>query len=745
MKYFFFLLLSSALAALQPYTADTLLTGKITDDHGEALIGASVKALQKEKLVRGAITDVDGNYRLALDPGTYTVEINYTGFETQRITDVQITAGKITTLNAELKSSGALQEVVITSYKTPLIRMDETESGSILTSDDIRATPKPAAAGRKERAKKAAPETKDRDATKSVAGKAEEETPAASTPSDAKPSDKLPSNPIKGAQNLFGVKKVDAPTPPSTTEPPKELVLGHLRTTPPADAKAPVEDGSFDAGSVSMPLSKPAPAAGEMKLSYNAKTDLAETPKTDLADEEARRESPGVPTQPAPRAGLLTAGEWNDLHNWSKHWTDLLSDGEIAPYETMYGFYPKNRFAVMLQNEQEFPIVDAEVKLLDRTGTVIWESRTDNLGRAELWAGMFDTAKVASNYSLVTFVDGKKYNFPTTKPFAEGLNKLKIKRECQAPKNVDIVWAVDATGSMGDEIEYLKTELLDVIGRVQNTNPDLNIRMGSVFYRDKGDDYLVKSSALTPDIHQTVDYIQQQFAGGGGDYPEAVHSALEEAIFRQPWSPDAVTRICFLVLDASPHQDPEVIESLHRSIREAARRGIRIVPVSASGIQKDTEFLMKFFGLATNGSYVFLTDHSGVGGKHLEPTTDEYKVELLNDLLVRLITEYATVETCEGKSTIRFEDPQAQNQQQGQNWQALFYPNPAADQFTLELPCTVQSVTLYDAEGKAVRKLEHPQEGANTVLVSDLAEGFYTIRILKDGRMQSGKVMVVRG
>jgi hypothetical protein len=239
-----------------------------------------------------------------------------------------------------------------------------------------------------------------------------------------------------------------------------------------------------------------------------------------------------------------------------------------------------------------------------------------------------------------------------------------------------------------------------------------------------------------------VGFIQNQFAGGGGDYPEAVHSALEDAIFKQHWSENAVARICFLVLDASPHQSPEVIASLQKSIREAARLGIRIVPIAASGIQKDTEFLMKFFGLATNGSYVFLTDHSGVGGKHLEPTTDEYKVEPLNNLLVRLITEYSSIQTCEGKSEIRFEnDPQ---QQPGPVMQAQYFPNPAVDQFTLELPFEVQSVTIYNSEGLAVRKIEKPVAGANVVLVHDLPAGFYTIRILNNGWMQSGKLMVVR-
>lgn len=107
--------------------------------------------------------------------------------------------------------------------------------------------------------------------------------------------------------------------------------------------------------------------------------------------------------------------------------------------------------------------------------------------------------------------------------------------------------------------------------------------------------------------------------------------------------------------------------------------------MSASGIQKDTEFL-KFFGLATNGSYVFLTDHSGIGGKHIEATTDEYKVEALNNLLVRLITQYSNIETCDGKSLVLFERNPTDSTATTAIPPATYYPNPAVDQVTLELP-----------------------------------------------------------
>ncbi len=463
---------------------------------------------------------------------------------------------------------------------------------------------------------------------------------------------------------------------------------------------------------------------------------------------------PAAPSESSPRrerpvlvnvrAGQLTAGEWNDLHNWNNHWTDLLRDGEIDGHQKTYQFYPKYRYAVLLHNEAGMPLTDVPVRLLDRHGAVLWEARTSNTGQAELWVGLFDGKTPEGTLKVVADVDGKTHALGTPKPYESGLNLYKIKRECRHAKTVDIVWTVDATGSMGDEMDYLKAELLDVIGRVQERFPDLDVRMGSVFYRDVGDEYLVKSSALNRDVAKTVDYIRRQKADGGGDYPEAAHSALEETL-RQPWSREAVARICFLVLDASPHQRPEVIQSIQRSIQEAARRGIRIVPIGCSGIRKDTEFLMKFFGLATNGSYVFLTDHSGIGGKHLEPTADVYKVELLNDLIARIIGEYISTPNCDdGKVPVAFQtkpDPQSDTQQVPP---ALYYPNPVRDHFTLELPFDASKVVLYDAGGKASQDLGALPAGTHTVALKNLPAGTYTLRIWHGGALQSGKVLLVR-
>jgi len=753
------------IASLFAPETTTILTGNISDGK-DPLIGATIKVMRGTEFVRGAITDYNGDYRIQLDPGIYDVEFSYTGFKPQRITGLPVLTGKITTQNIVFTAVSALDEVEIIGYKVPLIQHDQTSSGQTLNSEQIKNLPTrdiksigATTVGASSvdggevnikgtrtdgpdyyvdgvRVSGGVPPVEDKEQPKVVTGalkpapakksekgaglgkspeaplkKADSTRPSSTESADDKIKEEI--NPYRG--DVFKTKKLD----PESGAPAAKDELGHI-----------IEDGR----------KKRAVVTSEPET-YEEKIELVDVDAVSGEFSEEPSET-GTPAQPAPRAGLLTAGEWNDLHNWNRHWVDLLADGETDAFQKTYGFYPRQRYTVLLTNKNDFPIADAVAQLKSVDGTILWEARTDNTGKAELWAAMFTTELETAKLRAEIWVGGKKHEISKLKPAAEGFNYLKVNAECNAPKNVDIVWAVDATGSMGDEIEYLKTELLDVIGRAKSRNPELAYRMGTVFYRDKGDEYVTKSSGLSPDIASTVEFIQKQFAGGGGDYPEAVHSALEEAIFTQKWSENAVARICFLVLDASPHQSPEVNASLQKSIREAARLGIRIVPIAASGIQKDTEFLMKFFGLATNGSYVFLTDHSGIGGKHLEPTTDEYKVEPLNNLLVRLITEYTSIETCEGKSEIRFaNDPQ---QQPGPIMQALYYPNPAAEQFTLELPFDVQSVTIYNSEGQSVRKIEKPVAGPNVVLVNDLAAGFYTIRILNNGLMQSGKLMVVR-
>ena len=337
-----------------------------------------------------------------------------------------------------------------------------------------------------------------------------------------------------------------------------------------------------------------------------------------------------------PQGGLVTAGEWNDLNNWDFYQKTLMKE-PFKGFPDDWQMYTNHRIAVALTAKNK-PAANATVTLF-RNDTPIWTAKTDNLGRAELWVGAFQKEKEL-NPTLLRLKVNEQWVSTATISETQ-VNRIALDETLPSPTNqVQIAFMVDATGSMGDELEFLKMDLKKVINEVQKTNTQLKISTGTVFYRDEGDEYVVKHSPFTEDINQTTEFISQQRADGGGDFPEAVDKALVQ-LNQLQWQPEARTRIAFLVLDAPPHNKPAVISSIQYSVKTAAASGIKLIPVVASGIDKTTEFLMRFIAMYTNGTYVFITDHSGIGNKHLEPSVGEYQVEKLSDLMVRLIKKYS--------------------------------------------------------------------------------------------------------
>jgi hypothetical protein len=161
---------------------------------------------------------------------------------------------------------------------------------------------------------------------------------------------------------------------------------------------------------------------------------------------------------------------------------------------------------------------------------------------------------------------------------------------------------------------------------------------------------VVLPHAFTDDIPAAIKILQSQWADGGGDWPEALDEALMNAVFEHEWLEDSV-KVMMVVLDAPAHNRPDAIENLNTAMMGAAARGIRIVPVIASGFggmgqyDLDLEFMMRNIVAATGGVYTFLTRDSGIGSGHVDPSIGEFEVEMLNDLLVRIIGDYLTIGT----------------------------------------------------------------------------------------------------
>ncbi len=330
--------------------------------------------------------------------------------------------------------------------------------------------------------------------------------------------------------------------------------------------------------------------------------------------------------------GQITSAEWNDLDNWN-FWSGLINGQDYAKMPDYWSFDLSGRISVNI-TQSGLPAKNQVVELLSSEGKSLWKAKTDNHGKAELWV----SKKISPNG--LKLKAGSKI-VQNVLLFEKGVNNISLNTPLKDQSNkTQIALMVDATGSMSDELEYLKVELVDVIDRVKSANPDAVIETGSVFYRDEGDDYVTKKSDFTANTDKTIQFIREQSANGGGDFPEAVHTALNHSLKNLQWADNASTRILFIVLDAPPHYEEQIVSEIHTLTKFAAESGIKLIPIVASGIDKETEFLMRYLSMISNGTYIFITNDSGIGNDHLAASVGKYEVELLNDLMVRLVNKY---------------------------------------------------------------------------------------------------------
>jgi hypothetical protein len=434
------------------------------------------------------------------------------------------------------------------------------------------------------------------------------------------------------------------------------------------------------------------------------------------------------------RTSLLTAGEVNDFRKW-KMWEDY-NETDFKIHASKWNLYATLRYSVQLQNSDFKALVGYRVYLINRmNGDTLWTAVSDNTGKAELWKGFSNQQQ---GNDLVITVENEMKTFNAI-PFSQGINKIVINSSCKVSNKVEIAFVVDATGSMQDEIEYLKEELEDILTKVAAKDPALDLHTGSVFYRDKGDAYVTSIQPLTAGITNTIGFIKKQNADGGGDFPEALREALQDATGKLKWSTDARTRIIFLLMDAPPHDEARA--DMVTLISRAAAMGIRIVPVACSGTDKATEFIMRSMALATNGTYLFLTDDSGIGNPHIKPTTDEFKVELLNELMQRTIEQMCFVNDCSARTKGSEPVTIYTNTEK-----VKLFPNPTRGPVELETSKELNEIFVADFTGKILmRKEVKVKAGRYHLDLSGFPSATYFIRYTtKENKTGAEKLVVAR-
>jgi hypothetical protein len=149
---------------------------------------------------------------------------------------------------------------------------------------------------------------------------------------------------------------------------------------------------------------------------------------------------------------------------------------------------------------------------------------------------------------------------------------------------VEVCFVLDTTGSMGGLIEGAKAKIWSIANQIVRQKPTPAVKIALIGYRDRGDQYVTKRFDLTEDIDTVFANLQQFHADGGGDTPESVNQALNEAVNQIAWSADkGVLKIIFLVGDAPPHMGYD--EKKYPEIcKEAVKKDLIINAVQCGNI-----------------------------------------------------------------------------------------------------------------------------------------------------------------
>ena len=164
---------------------------------------------------------------------------------------------------------------------------------------------------------------------------------------------------------------------------------------------------------------------------------------------------------------------------------------------------------------------------------------------------------------------------------------------------------------MGGLIEGAKRKIWSIATAIVDSNPDADIRMGLVAYRDIGDDYVTKKRRTH---HRHPGSLRQPAgtgARGGGDWPESVNEALDVAVNKLQWTQGGDTRrIVFLVGDAPPHMDYAQDTKYPVTLSVAKQKDI-IVNAVLAGNAQDTERVWRDIAQNGNGRFIPIPQDGG--------------------------------------------------------------------------------------------------------------------------------------
>ena len=344
--------------------------------------------------------------------------------------------------------------------------------------------------------------------------------------------------------------------------------------------------------------------------------------------------------EPTIQENALEGGEIDDNDDLESFITYLEGEREL------YGDDPSiewldvsGRQLITVQDSFGVTVPDTRLTFWSEEGRVLQFGRTRADGRFAFFPNLFEgvgsievEAESPHGVSQLVRLDSEA---------SELLLEIDGERPAVQEINLEVAFIIDATGSMGGEINQLKDTVTNIAERVGQEG--VRLRLGAVAYRDRGDEYTTQTFNFTEDVAAFQEVINGLEAGGGGDYPEALNEALEEAQRRLSWTQDESLRLTFLITDAPANYYEQQTFTYAQGVLDAQQMGMKIFPIASGGSDGVAEVQLRQIAQHTLAHFIFITEGNGSSqgsegsDYHVDPA--QFDVERLDDLVVRLINE----------------------------------------------------------------------------------------------------------
>lgn len=140
---------------------------------------------------------------------------------------------------------------------------------------------------------------------------------------------------------------------------------------------------------------------------------------------------------------------------------------------------------------------------------------------------------------------------------------------------MDVVVVMDATDSMKDDLEYVKSAFVPMLR--SNIEEFESFRIGLVQYRDYKEAFLTRTSPFMRNLNEFQRELNQISASGGRDVPEAVDEGIYAGLTEFDWS--APEKMLIQVGDAPGHDEPRGVITPELVRNEASKLGVSIFSI----------------------------------------------------------------------------------------------------------------------------------------------------------------------